>query len=160
MILSKIRSIHSCLKIILHKRHAHATRAEALASQKKRPRASREKILACRSAQQLSQPHSQPRLPQPAQTSALESVEESVFTKHWKRVSERRNKTTRPPAIPEPKREDGMMRTLKAAVLVLSTLLFFTTIAPRSNADAWNKKTIVTFNDSVEIPGQVLPAGT
>ena len=52
------------------------------------------------------------------------------------------------------------MRTLKAAVLVLSTLLFFTTIAPRSNADAWNKKTIVTFNDSVEIPGQVLPAGT
>jgi len=27
-------------------------------------------------------------------------------------------------------------------------------------ADGWDKKTIVTFPDSVEIPGQVLPAGT
>jgi hypothetical protein len=26
--------------------------------------------------------------------------------------------------------------------------------------DPWNKKTLVTFNDSVEIPGQILPAGT
>ena len=26
--------------------------------------------------------------------------------------------------------------------------------------DTWNKKTIVTFADAVEIPGQVLPAGT
>lgn len=53
-----------------------------------------------------------------------------------------------------------MKRKLKAAVLALSTLLLFATIAPRSQADAWNKKTVVTFNDSVEIPGQVLPAGT
>jgi hypothetical protein len=29
-----------------------------------------------------------------------------------------------------------------------------------AKADAWNKKTIVTFSDSVEIPGQILPAGT
>jgi len=27
-------------------------------------------------------------------------------------------------------------------------------------ADTWDKKTIVTFSESVEIPGQVLPAGT
>ena len=27
-------------------------------------------------------------------------------------------------------------------------------------ADTWDKKTIVTFSDAVEIPGQVLPAGT
>jgi hypothetical protein len=26
--------------------------------------------------------------------------------------------------------------------------------------DTWDKKTIVTFKDAVEIPGQVLPAGT
>jgi hypothetical protein len=29
-----------------------------------------------------------------------------------------------------------------------------------AKADGWDKKTIVTFSDSVEIPGQVLPAGT
>jgi hypothetical protein len=29
-----------------------------------------------------------------------------------------------------------------------------------TRADTWNKKTIVTFSDAVEIPGQVLPAGT
>jgi hypothetical protein len=27
-------------------------------------------------------------------------------------------------------------------------------------ADSWDKKTVVTFSDGVEIPGQVLPAGT
>jgi len=32
---------------------------------------------------------------------------------------------------------------------------------PGARADQWDKKkTIVTFNDAVEIPGQVLPAGT
>jgi hypothetical protein len=30
----------------------------------------------------------------------------------------------------------------------------------RAKADTWDKKTVVTFSDSVEIPGQVLPAGT
>jgi len=29
-----------------------------------------------------------------------------------------------------------------------------------TRADTWDKKTIVTFSDAVEIPGQVLPAGT
>jgi hypothetical protein len=31
---------------------------------------------------------------------------------------------------------------------------------PNAKADAWNKKTVVTFSAPVEIPGQVLPAGT
>jgi hypothetical protein len=52
------------------------------------------------------------------------------------------------------------MRTLRGVVLALCTLLLCTTLAPGGRADAWNKKTIVTFSDAVEIPGQVLPAGT
>ena len=43
------------------------------------------------------------------------------------------------------------------AIAVLTGLL----ISPRvTRADDWDKKTIVTFDQDVEIPGQVLPAGT
>src|SRR6266446_7760390 len=53
---------------------------------------------------------------------------------------------------------------LRGAVVVLCTVLSFilfgVTFAPGARADQWDKKTIVTFNESVEIPGQVLPAGT
>ncbi len=56
------------------------------------------------------------------------------------------------------------MQTLRGAVLVLCaalvTMLFGATLAPGARADQWNKKTIVTFSDSVQVPGQVLPAGT
>jgi hypothetical protein len=54
------------------------------------------------------------------------------------------------------------MKTLRgAAVAVLVTILLLgATFAPGARADQWNKKTIVTFNDAVEVPGQVLPAGT
>jgi hypothetical protein len=43
-----------------------------------------------------------------------------------------------------------------ALVAVLLTLSFGSAV----NADEWNKKTVVTFNQDVEIPGWVLPAGT
>jgi hypothetical protein len=33
-------------------------------------------------------------------------------------------------------------------------------LIPLANADEWDQKTIVTFSGPVEIPGQVLPAGT
>ena len=33
-------------------------------------------------------------------------------------------------------------------------------LAPAAKADEWNKETVLTFNEPVEIPGQVLPAGT
>jgi len=53
---------------------------------------------------------------------------------------------------------------LRGAVVVLCTVLSFilfgVTFAPGARADQWDKKTIVTFNESVEIPGQVLPTGT
>jgi hypothetical protein len=33
-------------------------------------------------------------------------------------------------------------------------------LAPAAKADEWNKQTVLTFNEPVEIPGRVLPAGT
>jgi hypothetical protein len=33
-------------------------------------------------------------------------------------------------------------------------------LAPAAKADEWNKETVLTFSEQVEIPGQVLPAGT
>jgi len=32
--------------------------------------------------------------------------------------------------------------------------------APAAKADEWDKKTVLTFNEPVEVPGKVLPAGT
>jgi len=56
------------------------------------------------------------------------------------------------------------MQTLRVVVFavctVLFTLLFGAILAPGARADQWDKKTIVTFSDAVEVPGQVLPAGT
>ena len=52
-----------------------------------------------------------------------------------------------------------MTQKLKFALLtlLLAGAAWFT---PTARADAWDKLTILTFNDPVEIPGQVLPAGT
>jgi len=56
--------------------------------------------------------------------------------------------------------EDRRMRIVKEVVLALCITLLCALISPGARADSSNKKTIVTFSDSVEIPGQVLPAGT
>lgn len=46
-------------------------------------------------------------------------------------------------------------------IMVLSCLFLAGIIfAPRSQADEWNKKTIFTFSEPVEVPGLALPAGT
>jgi hypothetical protein len=34
------------------------------------------------------------------------------------------------------------------------------TLVTAARADEWDKKTVVTFNDAIQIPGQVLPPGT
>jgi|SRR5437016_12124988 len=52
------------------------------------------------------------------------------------------------------------MQTLRVVVFAVCTVLFCAILAPGARADQWDKKTIVTFSDAVEIPGQVLPAGT
>lgn len=43
-----------------------------------------------------------------------------------------------------------------SACLIAAGIAF----APQARADAWNQLTKVTFSEPVEIPGQVLPAGT
>jgi len=47
-----------------------------------------------------------------------------------------------------------------AVYTALFTMLFGALLIPGVRADQWDKKTIVTFGESVRIPGQVLPAGT
>jgi hypothetical protein len=47
---------------------------------------------------------------------------------------------------------------LRRIVLMLSCVLVFGLMTAR--ADEWNKKTVMTFNQPVELPGIVLPAGT
>ena len=50
------------------------------------------------------------------------------------------------------------MSTLRLLALMGAGLLI--TMTPRAKADEWDQKTTFTFNGPVEIPGQVLPAGT
>ena len=52
------------------------------------------------------------------------------------------------------------MEKWKTAVMLLGAFLLCAAFAPRTKADEWNRKTLVTFGDPVKIPGQVLPAGT
>ena len=52
------------------------------------------------------------------------------------------------------------MKNLTRTGIVVSLILLGSFLAPRINADAWDQLTKVTFSEPVEIPGQVLPAGT
>ncbi len=52
------------------------------------------------------------------------------------------------------------MRAMKALVLIICAALICVAAVPVAKADPWNKKTIVTLNDSLEIPGMVLDPGT
>jgi hypothetical protein len=52
------------------------------------------------------------------------------------------------------------MKFVKTIFAVLTLTLLAATLAPGVRADEWNKKTVLTFSQPVEIPGQVLPAGT
>jgi hypothetical protein len=52
------------------------------------------------------------------------------------------------------------MKMVKTFLVVLALSLLGVTLAPGARADELNKKTIMTFSQPVEIPGQVLPAGT
>lgn len=49
-------------------------------------------------------------------------------------------------------------RGMTLLTLAFAAVVF--TIAPRASADEWDKKTVVTFADSVEVPGKVLAPGT
>ncbi len=52
------------------------------------------------------------------------------------------------------------MRIVRAIQISMCAALLCATFVMATRADTWDKKTIVTFSDAVEIPGQVLPAGT
>lgn len=52
------------------------------------------------------------------------------------------------------------MRTLTAVVLTLCTAMLFVFFSPSAVASEWDKKTVVTFDNPVEIPGVVLAPGT
>jgi hypothetical protein len=56
--------------------------------------------------------------------------------------------------------EEIRMKIVKAAFCLLAITLFGATLLPSARADEWNKRTIVTFNQTVEVPGKILPAGT
>jgi hypothetical protein len=53
------------------------------------------------------------------------------------------------------------MKAFRAVLAIFAVALFAFTFAVNVRADTgFNKRTVVTFNQPVEIPGQVLPAGT
>jgi len=53
------------------------------------------------------------------------------------------------------------MKTFRAVIAIFAVALFAFTFAVSARADTgFNKRTVVTFTQPVEIPGQVLPAGT
>ena len=52
------------------------------------------------------------------------------------------------------------MRVAKIIQLSVCALMLCAILSPAIKADDWDKKTVVTFADAVEVPGQVLSAGT
>jgi hypothetical protein len=52
------------------------------------------------------------------------------------------------------------MKNVKAMFSLLDVVLLGATVQPSARADEWNKKTVVTFTQAVEVPGKILPAGT
>lgn len=52
------------------------------------------------------------------------------------------------------------MKIVKTLLLVLGLVLLVGILVNPARADQWNKETVLTFNQPVEIPGRVLPAGT
>ena len=52
------------------------------------------------------------------------------------------------------------MKNLKAVFCLLAVAMLGATVLPSARADEWNKKTVVTFSQAVEVPGKILPAGT
>ncbi len=52
------------------------------------------------------------------------------------------------------------MKMVRVLFCLLAVALFSAAILPTAQADTWNKKTVVTFSQSIEVPGKVLPAGT
>jgi hypothetical protein len=57
-------------------------------------------------------------------------------------------------------KEDRAMRSVRTLQLVICAAIVSAALGTSARADNWNRKTVVTFSDAVEIPGQILPPGT
>jgi hypothetical protein len=55
--------------------------------------------------------------------------------------------------------EEIAMKILNS-VIALAVMLAFASLVPLARADEWDQATKLTFSQSVQIPGRVLPAGT
>ncbi len=53
-----------------------------------------------------------------------------------------------------------MKTTVSVLTAIFGIATFCTFCATTARADEWNKKTVLTFNKPVEVPGMVLQAGT
>jgi hypothetical protein len=53
-----------------------------------------------------------------------------------------------------------MTNKLKFTLLGMALMVAGSSLAPLAKADEWDKKTIVTFSEPVQLPGKVLQAGT
>jgi hypothetical protein len=52
------------------------------------------------------------------------------------------------------------MKHLKTVMLFFALACLGSTFLPQAKAGEWHQKTIITFNQPVEVPGIVLPAGS
>src|SRR5271165_5346398 len=59
-----------------------------------------------------------------------------------------------------PPQEMIEMNCVKTKMMVLLGLGVLGSMTPIAMADDWDQRTVFTFNGPVEVPGQVLPAGT
>ena len=52
------------------------------------------------------------------------------------------------------------MKLVKTIFVLLGLALLIGVLVSPASADQWNKKTVMTFNQPIQIPGKALPAGT
>jgi hypothetical protein len=52
------------------------------------------------------------------------------------------------------------MKIVKSLICLLALSLLGVMLLPSARADQYDKKTVVTFSQAVEVPGKILPAGT
>ena len=52
------------------------------------------------------------------------------------------------------------MKSFKVLAIIFCCVLSCAAFLPAARADQWDQMTKITFTQSIEIPGQVLPAGT
>jgi len=52
------------------------------------------------------------------------------------------------------------MKPFRTLLSLFAVTVLSAAVLPSVQADTWNKKTVVTFSQAVEIPGKILPAGT